>query len=391
MANSNGLITAPVSFGDVNTVLGTSYTSLSSLCTSNNINIMSKYKPVPYNGDNMSQWDSSNNTWSSSATWYKGNGNNYGLSMFNTTTFSDIINRTSGGTNGWGLSHPSGGSSQPYRLQDFASYSHGDGRYYITSPTSALTSSTVPVTLGGQGTYGLSINSLLSSRYFGAAIVNASTTNTLKFKTATSTSSTSVSFSSAVFGYTGTFRIFPFFSSQIITEGSTIPSGTIFYTIPYANSNNILVTGSTPSQSAKISVTGVNGVSSPALSFLDDSNHALGGMGRVSGSQVISCVWTPGTVTRVQYSENGGHLKYMEIKGYNGVTLLPKTAIDMYDTIIMDSFSATDYGNNSRTLYVTFSNTTSIRRALLRFLHLSSNSIASTLGQPSTIKARIES
>lgn len=49
MAHSNGIITPPVSFGDVNAVLGTSHTDLHSLCQDGNINRFSKNKSVRYN------------------------------------------------------------------------------------------------------------------------------------------------------------------------------------------------------------------------------------------------------------------------------------------------------------------------------------------------------
>lgn len=49
MAHSNGIITAPVSFGDVNGTLGTSHTDLHSLCQDGNINRFSKNKSVRYN------------------------------------------------------------------------------------------------------------------------------------------------------------------------------------------------------------------------------------------------------------------------------------------------------------------------------------------------------
>lgn len=49
MAHSNGIITAPVSFGDVNATLGTSHTDLHSLCQDGNINRFSKNKSVRYN------------------------------------------------------------------------------------------------------------------------------------------------------------------------------------------------------------------------------------------------------------------------------------------------------------------------------------------------------
>ena len=49
MAHSNGIITAPVSFGDVNGTLGTPHTDLHSLCQDGNINRFSKNKSVRYN------------------------------------------------------------------------------------------------------------------------------------------------------------------------------------------------------------------------------------------------------------------------------------------------------------------------------------------------------
>ncbi len=46
MAHSDGHITSPVSFADVNATLGTSHTDLFALCTDNNINMWSKFKPI---------------------------------------------------------------------------------------------------------------------------------------------------------------------------------------------------------------------------------------------------------------------------------------------------------------------------------------------------------
>lgn len=58
--NSNGKITAPVNFkADVATVLGTSNTTESALCTNANINMWAKYKPVVLNSvapDRNSEW-----------------------------------------------------------------------------------------------------------------------------------------------------------------------------------------------------------------------------------------------------------------------------------------------------------------------------------------------
>lgn len=48
MAHSDGIITAPVSFADVNATLGTSHTDLSAMCRDNNIKQWAKYRPVQY-------------------------------------------------------------------------------------------------------------------------------------------------------------------------------------------------------------------------------------------------------------------------------------------------------------------------------------------------------
>ena len=48
MAHSDGIITPPVSFADVNATLGTSHTNLTSLCTDSNIKQWAKYRPVQY-------------------------------------------------------------------------------------------------------------------------------------------------------------------------------------------------------------------------------------------------------------------------------------------------------------------------------------------------------
>ena len=50
MANSGGIISDPVSFADVNTVLGTAHTDLMTLCKAQNIKWYSKYKPTSYTG-----------------------------------------------------------------------------------------------------------------------------------------------------------------------------------------------------------------------------------------------------------------------------------------------------------------------------------------------------
>lgn len=50
MAHSGGKITEPVSFADVNYILGTSHTDLGVLCKDSNIKLLSKFKPTDYTG-----------------------------------------------------------------------------------------------------------------------------------------------------------------------------------------------------------------------------------------------------------------------------------------------------------------------------------------------------
>ena len=123
MAHSSGLITAPVSFADVNATLGTSHTDLGNLCKDSHINKWAKYKPVVNTVIKiMSQLDANNN-WLN-ATWWKGTNGNCGITYTSYTKVGDartaIINKTAI----WSYTKPSGGSSSPYRLTDFNQYDH---------------------------------------------------------------------------------------------------------------------------------------------------------------------------------------------------------------------------------------------------------------------------
>ena len=126
MAHTSTTITAPVSFSDVNAVLGTSHTDLGTMCKDSNIKMWSKYKPVVLATINTTgQFDYTNNKWKTSATWWKGTGGTCGLVPKTLTKVTDVTSYCSGGLNGWSYTKPSGGSSSPYRLTDFAGYYHG--------------------------------------------------------------------------------------------------------------------------------------------------------------------------------------------------------------------------------------------------------------------------
>ena len=125
MANSNGLITAPVSMQDVRQVLGNSSTDLGTLCKASQINMWSKYKPVVLALiDTVSQFDKTNNKWYSWATWWKGTTGTCGCVPYVLRSIADVVDHCSGGLNGWSYTKPGGGAASPYRLTDFAGYYH---------------------------------------------------------------------------------------------------------------------------------------------------------------------------------------------------------------------------------------------------------------------------
>ncbi len=119
MAHSDGIITAPVSFGDVNAVLGTSHTTLSALCADPNINKFARYKSLAYpklglltNAERQSV----------------GHGITIPDVVESSTLNGDAI--ADAAANDWVYTRPTGGAQQPYRLHDFANTDGGTDGYY---------------------------------------------------------------------------------------------------------------------------------------------------------------------------------------------------------------------------------------------------------------------
>lgn len=135
MANSNGQITAPVSLGDVNSVLRRSHTDVAAACKDTMVNKWSKYKPLKLSViDTITgQWDYTNNTWLTTATWWKGQARTgarrpqYTCGMIINCYDNDrdaFKSAVDNGNGGWDWDAPTGGVASPYRLHDFASYAH---------------------------------------------------------------------------------------------------------------------------------------------------------------------------------------------------------------------------------------------------------------------------
>lgn len=132
MAHSNYGITAPVSFADVNSVLGTSHTDLGNLCKDSHINKWARYKPfsAPILGLP---------TESQRQDYY------YGLlpplmkkqsSFFNELAWDCMCGKRTVSINAgglWDYVKPSGGVNSPYRLQDFVDVSGTTAGYEAQS------------------------------------------------------------------------------------------------------------------------------------------------------------------------------------------------------------------------------------------------------------------
>lgn len=78
-----------------------------------NINMWSKYKPVPLTADFPDY----------NGTWWKGNSGNCGINITQYNSMDEVYNATTGTLNGWSYTLPSGGSDEPFRLGDFRGYS----------------------------------------------------------------------------------------------------------------------------------------------------------------------------------------------------------------------------------------------------------------------------
>lgn len=111
MAYSNGIITAPVSFYDVQLALGDSSQDLGTLCKSSKINMWARNKPMSINklfGITESDKEKVN----------------YGISNLSWVESYDACKGYIGQpeTSNFTYLKPSGGSSSPYRMEDFIGY-----------------------------------------------------------------------------------------------------------------------------------------------------------------------------------------------------------------------------------------------------------------------------
>ena len=251
MGYSSGLISAPVSISDVQNAVGYSGGGdLGTIIANGSINKWAKYKPVRLASKDTvtGQWDSTNKVWLSSATWWKADGM-CGMATTVASEFGDPTNSSSfaykliHGLLGWAYNKPSGGSLQPYRLQDFARYDHTSQKPYgdigsttiyidsqgagqidwevvdVDSNNLALSDFAVPDPNGGSA-------KSLTDFYLGLILYRNNTwflfTSSTKFTTGASLSVNLSNMSS----YTGTWNCVPFFTRyQVNSQGGFDPNG----------------------------------------------------------------------------------------------------------------------------------------------------------------------
>ena len=257
MAHNNGIITAPVSFGDVNATLGTSHTTQSALCTDNNINRWAKYKPVVLSEINTIGQLNADLTWKSTATWWKGSNGNCGITFTSYSTVAAARTAIVDGANVWNYTKPSGGYVSPYRLTDFNQYYHT-----APCPTTSVGASdaqlkagailTVMVATSIDDDLSLKLNHIgsFSDYYYLAALFTPSGTLALLHTSSKKvgaynsgeTISIEIPYNNGSYGYEGklsegtTYKCFVMMSSVAYTCATSAQNGT-YIPLPQNNSN----------------------------------------------------------------------------------------------------------------------------------------------------------
>ena len=241
-------ITAPVSIKDLQQCFGLSDTDLGTLISKANINIWAKYKPVRLNSIDTvtNQWDATNNTWKNTATWWKGSTVTAigGIVPKQVLGLDNLAAQYDGNLNGWIYNKPSGGSLQPYRLQDFAGYNHNAIKaidsFYINNSivqNGSFTASAIKASPSIQ-TDNLTLSDF-SSQAFDTLYWGIVFTQNGQAKAAVTSQTAGDASVSATFEGSGnslplgTYKVYPFFTdTQILISQTVMPSQQYFFTCP---------------------------------------------------------------------------------------------------------------------------------------------------------------
>ena len=116
--------------------------------TTSGINVWSKHKPVVLTVNFCQDFNS--NAANYNSTWWQGQDGNCGLVPKTLLNFADVVANTDGEMNGWTYNLPKGGSSQPYRLGDFAgycSYANPPVHDLLATPNKIVYNTNTPVSI----------------------------------------------------------------------------------------------------------------------------------------------------------------------------------------------------------------------------------------------------
>ena len=123
MSWNDKYISKPVSIADVKSAVGSSSNDLATLCTSSAINMWSKYKPIYHSGVSPL----TNAQFAEDLGGQSGYRIKYGIKRANGYAVSDLVQSGVIQNRPWTYNRPSGGTSSPYRLSDFASKENSYG------------------------------------------------------------------------------------------------------------------------------------------------------------------------------------------------------------------------------------------------------------------------
>lgn len=218
--------------------LGVSDRQVGVLCTSDKINMWSKYKPVVYQGfpDRASEW------------WRATDGN-CGFIAKQIASYESLPENMDGDMNGWIREFPAGGQHSPYRLFDFAKYNHTARPFIsqfqaperIDQNTSSISIACMIQT--GPLPFEIAVEDiqLFRNYYFGAYIKQKNGNESMR---ATSTMTLGSGSASIVFNTlnmtVGEWTIYPFIAENIIDQNMP-DSANVFYTIANLQAKTMMV------------------------------------------------------------------------------------------------------------------------------------------------------